>query len=134
VQRHALARQVRRQAPVGSGHEAKAHRHVDHHVEVAPEEGEPHRLVFDAVVELDALEHRQLAALEGLVPIVRIRGEDEAAADTALDQHEGAGTHRVLPHVVAIPLHDLARDRRQVLLREDVQEVQSGSASVMRRV
>ncbi len=121
---HARAREVRGELAVGHGHQTEIRRDGHHHVELAPQERQPHRLVLDGVDELDAIERGQPAALEELLAVIGIPLENLAASGLLGDEHEGTRPHGVTAHVVAIEVDHLARRRGEVLLREHVQEVE----------
>mmetsp|Transcript_91071 Transcript_91071/g.253552 ORF Transcript_91071/g.253552 Transcript_91071/m.253552 type:complete len:580 (-) Transcript_91071:1454-3193(-) len=102
--------------------------HLLDDVEFAAQEGQPARLVLFDDVDLDAVDQRQLAALQrghlglqaligvgrgdlgiALLAEVGVAREHDARAAPPFGQPEGIGADRVLHDLVAVELHHLAR-------------------------
>ena len=121
--------EVRRDAVVRDGDAGEVLRHLLEKIHFPVQEGEPARLCFFDDADLDAVDHRQLAAREPghrgfgdgvagrrllvveLVAKGRVAVEHDLRAALPAPEHEGTGADRVLVDAVAVGLDDLARDR-----------------------
>ena len=139
----ALLGEVGRQLAVGHRLVDEVLRRALDEVVLAIEEGQPARLVLLDDADLDAIDHRQAAALEarlerlalGIVrrgidllvvealAVMRVALQHHQRAAPPLLEHEGPGAHRMRHRVARIGLDHLARDRAvQVALREDLHQ------------